>query len=98
MKRGLIPSLHNRASTVSQERQNRFNVIASLSHGLQLSGYPQGSIDSVINSKGTSRPNKEEKPLGSVYEYIPYMKDISENFKRIGNRYNIRTIFKTIHS
>jgi hypothetical protein len=27
----------------------------------------KGFIDSVINSKGSSHPNKEEKPLGSVY-------------------------------
>jgi hypothetical protein len=26
---------------------------------------------------------------------IPYVKGISEKFKRIGNRYNIKTIFKT---
>jgi hypothetical protein len=29
--------------------------------------YPQGFIDSVINSKGRSCLNKEEKPLGFVY-------------------------------
>jgi hypothetical protein len=26
---------------------------------------------------------------------IPYVKGISDKFKQIGNRYNIRTIFKT---
>jgi hypothetical protein len=29
--------------------------------------------------------------------YIPYVKGVSEKFKRIGNRYNIRTIFRTKH-
>jgi hypothetical protein len=47
------------------------------------------------NSKGSSHPNTEEKPLGSVY--IPYVKGVSEKFKRIGNQYNIRMIFKTKH-
>jgi hypothetical protein len=28
---------------------------------------------------------------------IPYVKGISEKFKRIGNRYNIKTIFKIKH-
>jgi hypothetical protein len=60
---------------------------------INLSG--QCFIDSVINSKGSSHPSTEEKPLGSVY--IPYVKGVSEKFKRIGNRYNIRTIFKTKH-
>jgi hypothetical protein len=52
---------------------------------LQLSGYSQGFIDSVIRSKGSSRQKKmEEKPLGPVYR--PYVKGISEKFKSIGNR------------
>jgi hypothetical protein len=52
-------------------------------------------IDTGIKSKGSSRPNKEQQPLASVY--IPYVKGVSEKFNRIGNRYNIRTIFKTKH-
>jgi hypothetical protein len=43
---------------------------------LQLNGYPQGFIKSVINSKGNSRLIKEQKPPGSVY--IPYVKGVSE--------------------
>jgi hypothetical protein len=62
---------------------------------LQLNGYPRGFIDSVINSKGSSRLNKEQNPLGSVY--VSYVKGLSEKFKSIGNRYNYRTIFKTKH-
>jgi hypothetical protein len=96
MKRGLIQSLHIRASTMYQERQDLFNKISSLRRDLQLNGYPQGFIVSVINSKGSSHRNKAEKPLGSVY--IPYVKGDSEKFKRIGNRYNNSKIFKTKHT
>jgi hypothetical protein len=39
---------------------------------------------------------KEEKSMGSVY--IPYAKGISEKLRCIGNRYNIRTIYKTKHT
>jgi hypothetical protein len=47
-----------------------------------------------MNSKGNSRQNQEEKkPLGFVY--IPYVKGVSEEFRRIVYRYNIRTIFQT---
>jgi hypothetical protein len=63
---------------------------------LQLNGYPQVFTDSVINSRGSRCLNKEQKPLGSVY--IPYVKGVSANFKHIGNRYNIRMIFKTKHT
>jgi hypothetical protein len=95
VKIGLIQILHNRASTISQERQDLFNKISSLRRDLQLNSYPQGFIDSIIthNSKGSSCPNTKEKPLGSVF--ISYVKGVSEKFKRIGNRYTIRMIFKT---
>jgi hypothetical protein len=76
VKRGLIQSLHNRASAVYQERQDLFNKISNLKCDLQLNVYPQGFIDSVFNSKGINRPDKEAKPLDSLY--IPYVKDVSE--------------------
>jgi hypothetical protein len=68
----------------------------NLRRDLQLSGYPQGFINSVVRSMGSNRQKKEEKPLGSVY--IPYVKGVSDKFKRIGNQYNIRTVFKTKHT
>jgi hypothetical protein len=40
--------------------------------------YYQGFIDAVINPKSSSRPNKEERFLGSAH--IPYMKVVSEKF------------------
>jgi hypothetical protein len=89
VKRGLFQSLHSRASTICQERQDLVKEISNLRSDLKLNGYPQSFINSVINSKGISRLNEEQKPLGSVY--IPYVKGVSEKFKCIGNRYNIRT-------
>jgi hypothetical protein len=52
-----------------------------------------GINDSIINSKARIRLNEEQEPLGSVYS--PYVLGVSEKFKRIWNRYNTRTIFKT---
>jgi hypothetical protein len=95
VKRSLIQSLHKRASTMCQERRDLCNEISTLRCDLQLSGYPR-SFDSVINSKGSSHLNKEEKPL--CYLYIPYVKGVLEKFKCIANRYNIKTIFKTKHT
>jgi hypothetical protein len=79
MKIGLIQSLYNRTSTIPKKRCNLFNEISNLRCELQLNGYPQDFIDSVINSRSSSHLNKEEKPLGSAY--IPYVKDFSEKFK-----------------
>jgi hypothetical protein len=57
---------------------------------------PSLYIAVINNTGGNSRSRNEVKPIGSVV--IPYVKGISEKFKRIGNRYNIRTIFKTNHT
>jgi hypothetical protein len=82
-----------------------FNEIDNLRNEFQLNGYPH-FIESVINSNGSSRPEKEGKPPGSVYiPYIngisgkfTYINGISEKFKRIGNHYNTMATFKTKHT
>jgi hypothetical protein len=91
VKKGLIQRLHKRPSTIC-----RVNRINNLRCDLQFSGYPQGFIDLVINFKGSSCSNKEEKLLGSAY--ITYVNHLSEKFKHIGNPYNISIIFKTKHT
>jgi hypothetical protein len=70
--------------------------VENLKHDIQLNGYSQDFINSVIRSKGGSHQKKKDKPLGTVH--IPYVKSISEKFRRIGNQYNIRTIFRTKHT
>jgi hypothetical protein len=90
-----IFSLHDRASIICQE-QDLLVEVNNLRRDLQLSVYPQGFINLVVRSKGSSHQKKEEKPLGSVS--IPYVKGVSENFKCIGNQYNIRTVFITKHT
>jgi hypothetical protein len=97
IKRDVVQSLHSRASIICQERQDLLNEI-NMRRDLQLSGYPQRFIDSVLKSRGSCRPEEEERknPLGLLF--IPYVKGISEKFKRIGNRYNIRTVLKTKHT
>jgi hypothetical protein len=41
-----------------------------------------------INSTGSILPDKEESLFASVY--IPYMRRISEKFRRIGNRFTLK--------
>jgi hypothetical protein len=43
-----------------------------------------------------SRRNRVGKPLGSVH--IPHVESVSGKSKRVGNRFNIRTIFGTKHA
>jgi hypothetical protein len=97
VKRGIIRSLHNRATIICRERQDLAHEVNNLKHDLQLNGFPPKLINSVIiNTGGNNRLRNDVKPIGSVV--IPCVKGISEKFNRIGNRYNIRTIFKTKHT
>jgi hypothetical protein len=91
VKRGLIQSLHNTASLIHQ-KQDLFNNLSNLGHDLQLNDYPHGLNDSVIYSKGTAMVQIKRKSLWALY--IPYVTGVPEKFECIGNRYNIRTIFK----
>jgi hypothetical protein len=95
VKRGIVQSLHRRASIICQEQEDILKEISNLRSDLQLRGYPDQFTDSVLTSRRNSRPEEEKKPLGSVI--IPYMKGISEKYKCIGNHYNIRTVFRTKH-
>jgi hypothetical protein len=71
--------------------------VNNFKHDLQLNGFPPKLINTIINNtRGNNQLRNEVKPTGSVV--IPSMKGISDKFKRIGNRYNIRTIFKTKHT
>jgi hypothetical protein len=88
-----VQCLHKRAPTRCPEGQNLDYEISILRRDLQLNGYPRGFVDSVIDWNGSSLPSNAVKPLGSVYS--PYVTVVSRKFKRIKNRCNIRTIFKT---
>jgi len=80
-----------------QAPQDHTNEIEILRHNLQLGAYPIGFIYSVINRyKRSDCLKKEVQPLGFIS--INYTRGVSENFKSIVNRYNIRTVFKILHT
>jgi hypothetical protein len=54
------------------------------------------ALTQLLNPRVAVGQIKRKKPLGFVY--IPYVKGVSEEFKCIGNQYNIRIIFKTKHT
>jgi hypothetical protein len=59
VKRVSIQSLHSRASTICQERQDLLKELSSLQSDLHLNGYPKDFIGPLINSKGSSCMDKE---------------------------------------
>jgi hypothetical protein len=65
-------------------------------HVLMLNEYQQEYFDSIIKPSRRNRPSSDTIYQGTVI--IPYVKSISEKFRCIGNRFNVRTIFKTKHA
>jgi hypothetical protein len=58
---------------------------------------PGGFVDTTINKFGKKNyPSTQSKEACTVV--ISNVKGISDKFKRIGNKYNIKNIFKTKHT
>jgi hypothetical protein len=86
----------NRAKVVCRDQKYFNNEIKNTSHDVVLREYPKTFVDFVMKSLRSYRPSSDTLYKGTVI--ILYVKDISEKFRRIGNRYNLRTIFKTKHT
>jgi hypothetical protein len=96
VKRGVVQSLINRAKVICQDQKDLDNEIKHIRHDLMLNEYPLGFINSIMKKSRSNRSSADTTYQGTAI--IPYVKGISEKFRRIGNRFNIRTIFKTKHT
>jgi predicted GIY-YIG superfamily endonuclease len=93
VKRGVVDSLINRAITLCTEKQEYAKVV-KIRQGLATNGYTQHLIDSVLKrTRAKSRRETDETRLSAVV--IKYVKGISKKFRRVGERYNTKTVFKT---
>jgi hypothetical protein len=85
VKRGVVHSLTDRAITLCTEKQEYAKEVVKIRQDLATNWYPQHIIDSVLKrSGGKCRRETNETRLSTVV--IPYVKGISEKFRRIGER------------
>jgi hypothetical protein len=96
VKRGVVHNLVNQAKIICQNQKDFSIEIKTIRHDLMLSEYPEEFVDSIIKTSTRNRPSPDTVYQGTVV--IPYVKGIPEKFRRIGNRFNLRTIFKTKHT
>jgi hypothetical protein len=61
-----------------------------------LNEYPQEFIDPVMKPSRCNYSSSDTIYQDTVI--IPYVKGICEKFRRAGNRFNVRTVFKTKHT
>jgi hypothetical protein len=76
-----------------KNRKILIEKLKTIKYDLMLNGYPKHFIDSITKSGRNNRPHPDTILHGTVV--IPCARGISEKYRRIGNRYNIGTIFKT---
>jgi hypothetical protein len=95
VKRRVIHSLICPAKVICQDQEFN-NKIKNITHDLMLNGYAQGFVDSVKKPSRRNRPSSDTIYQGTVI--IPYVRSIFKKFRCIGNRFNLRTIFRTKHT
>jgi hypothetical protein len=91
---GVVLSLISRAKVICQDQKDFNKEINNVRHDLILNEYPQEFVGYIM------KESRSKRPSDAVYQgtvIIPYVEDISEKFRRTGNRFNIGTIFKTKH-
>jgi hypothetical protein len=93
MKRGVIHSLANQVKVICQDQKDFNEEIKNTIHDLTLNKYPQEFVDSIMKPSRSSSPPSDTTYQSTVI--IPYVKGLSEKFKRTGNNFIVRTIFKT---
>jgi hypothetical protein len=74
----------------SQDFQQKIKIIR---RDQMLNEYPQEFVDCVMKPLRGNHPSSDTVYQGTVI--IPYVKGISGKFRRIGNRFKLRIIFKT---
>jgi hypothetical protein len=88
--------LVSRARVICQDQKNFDNEIKNIRHYLMLNGYPKEFVESVM--KPSIRNHTSSDTVYQDTVIIPCVKGISEKFRRTGNRFNLRIIFKTKHT
>jgi hypothetical protein len=96
VKRRIVHSLVFQAKVIYQDQKDFNNKIKNIRHDLMLDVYSKEFADSVMKPSTRDCPSSDKIFQGTVN--TPYVKGISEKFRRIGNRFNLKTIFKPKHT
>ena len=95
VKIGTIKTLVRRAKIVCSTEESLTDELDYIKKTMRLNGYPEKLITKTIkqtlsyNSKSKNSQNLEAPKL-----FIPYEKGISEQLKRVANKYGLEVIFR----
>jgi hypothetical protein len=95
-KRDVVHSFISQAKVICQDERDFNNEIKNIRHDLMLSEYSKEFVGSVMKPLRSNHPSSDTTYQGTVI--IPYVKGTSKKFRRIGNCFIVKTIFKTKHA
>jgi predicted GIY-YIG superfamily endonuclease len=93
IKKGVVKSLYDRAKIICND-QNFIKEKDMIKNVLIKNNYPSKFIDKCFQN--FEQPNLRQNnhiPLTNLF--IPYIPGMSDKIKRLGKRFNIRTVYKT---
>jgi hypothetical protein len=90
----VVHSLISRTKVIHQDQKDFSNKLKNIRHDLMVNEYSQEFADFVMKPLRSNLPSSDTIYQGTVS--IPYVKGISKKFRHIGNRFNVRTTFKTV--
>jgi len=79
-----------------QKQQVRSDEIVSFKHNIQLNAYPIRFVNCYQQTQEKFSSEEGGEKLGFLS--ISYTRGVSEKFKRVVNRYNIKTVFRKRHT
>ena len=97
VKKGIIKSLYDRAKIICSNENLFQNEIKFVKSVLAGNNYPESFINTTLNHISQTRPvtQQQQQQIEYTNMTIPYIPGLSDKLKRIANKYNIRTTFKT---
>jgi hypothetical protein len=95
VKSGVDHSLISQAKVICQDQKDFNKEVKNIRRDLMLDEYPQVFVYSIMKPSRINRPSSDAEYQVTVI--IPHVKGICEKFRRIGNHFSARAIFKTKH-
>ena len=99
-KVGVVRTLHHRADNIVSDPVELQGELTEIHQALSICGYPKWALQRKDHSSKT--PSKDNAQAGDKKKrqpiVIPYVKDVSEQLRRIFKQYDIPAFFKPVNT
>lgn len=97
-KLGVVRTLMDREDSIVSEQDDHQKEKSHIEQALNLCGYPQWSINKVVEDKEQPKPtkcsNNKRKDKGKSFVVLPYVEGLSERVSRVFKKHSFSTSLK----